>query len=155
MPLSKPSVNYHPLTNMRFLYLALFLFVNCQTTEVPTPKPAPPAVVAPAPSKPKPTVTKAYRGTASYYSIKTNGGTATASGQRLRNDAYTAAHRSLPFGTRVRVTNLKNGKSAVVGINDRGPFIRGRIIDVTIGVARHLGMTSAGVVPCKVEVLRK
>jgi rare lipoprotein A len=59
------------------------------------------------------------------------------------------------MGTRVRVTNLRNGKSAVVRINDRGPYIKDRIIDVTIGVARHLKMITAGVVPCKVEVLKK
>lgn len=149
---------------MRLLLTALpaIIITSCKTTEVPLREaPAVPITVAvapepkPAPPKPKPTVTRTYRGKASYYSIKTNGGTATASGQKLRNNAYTAAHRSLPFGTRVRVTNLKNGKSAVVRVNDRGPFIKGRTIDVTIGVARHLGMITAGVVPCKVEVLKK
>lgn len=140
--------------------LPAIIITSCQTTEVPL-REAPTAPIAvapepkPAPPKPKPTVTRTYRGKASYYSIKTNGGTATASGEKLRNNAYTAAHRSLPFGTRVRVTNLKNGKSAIVRINDRGPFIKGRIIDVTSGVARHLGMITAGVVPCKVEVLKK
>ena len=98
---------------------------------------------------------KVHHGKASYYSIKTNGGTATASGQRLSNSAHTAAHRNLPMVTRVRVTNLKNGKSQIVSINDRGPFIKGRIIDVTIGVGRKLGMIGPGVVPCKVEVMKK
>lgn len=92
-------------------------------------------------------------GKASWYSIRTNGGTRTASGQRLSNNAATAAHRSLPMGTMVRVTNLRNGRSQVVKITDRGPFIKGRIIDVTIGIAERLDMVNAGVVPCKVERL--
>ena len=95
------------------------------------------------------------RGKASWYSIKTNHGTATASGERLSNSAMTAAHKTLPMGTRVRVTNLRNGKSLILRINDRGPYIRGRIIDVTIGAAKKLGMLTAGVVPAKVEVLEK
>lgn len=93
------------------------------------------------------------RGKASWYSIRTNGGTRTASGERLRNDAPTAAHRYLPMGTMVKVTNLHNGTSETVRITDRGPFIRGRIIDVTIGTAERLGMVTAGVVPVEVETL--
>jgi len=71
-------------------------------------------------------------------------GQRTASGERFNPTEMTAAHRSLPFGTKVRVTNLRNGKSVVVRINDRGPFIRGRIIDVSRAAASHLGFTSAG-----------
>lgn len=59
------------------------------------------------------------------------------------------------MGTRVRVTNLKNGKSVIVRINDRGPYIKGRIIDVTIGMARKLDFVVDGVVPCKIEILAK
>lgn len=92
-------------------------------------------------------------GKASWYSIATNRGTKTASGQRLCNVSPTAAHKTLPLGTKVRVTNEKNGKSEIVTINDRGPYIRGRIIDVTIGVADRLGFRQNGVVPVKVEVL--
>lgn len=95
------------------------------------------------------------QGKASWYSIKTNYGTKTASGQRLCNNAPTAAHKTLPMGTKVRVINLKNNKSEVVTINDRGPFIKGRIIDVTIGTAEKLGFVKNGVVPVKVEVLSK
>lgn len=95
------------------------------------------------------------RGIASWYSIKTNYGTQTASGQRLRNDAATAAHKTLPLGTKVRVTNMRNGKSEVLTINDRGPYIKGRIIDVTIGCAERLGFVGRGIAPVKVEVLRR
>lgn len=95
------------------------------------------------------------RGLMSWYSVKTNGGTETASGERFKNEGLTAAHRKLSFGTRVRVTNLRNGKSEIVRITDRGPFIKKRIIDVSIGTARRLGFVDAGVVKCKVEVLKK
>jgi rare lipoprotein A len=100
-------------------------------------------------------VNTVQHGKASWYSIKTNYGTKTASGERLHNHASTAAHKTLPMGTMVRVTNMANGKSEVVRINDRGPYIRGRIIDVTVGCAERLGFYSRGVVPVKVEVLDK
>jgi len=80
-------------------------------------------------------------------------GNRTASGEVLRPGTYTAAHRSLPFGTRVRVTNLNNGRSAVVRINDRGPFSGGRIIDLAHGAASELGVTASGVAPVRLEVL--
>jgi len=98
-------------------------------------------------------ISKIEKGKASWYSIRCNGGTCTASGERLRNEAPTAAHKKLPMGTKVRVTNLVNGKSEIVTINDRGPYIRGRIIDVTIGVAKRLDFIRRGVVPVKLEVL--
>ena len=94
-------------------------------------------------------------GKASWYSIRTNRGTRTASGQRLSDHAATAAHKTLPMGTKVRVTNQSTGQSEVVTITDRGPYIRGRVIDVTIGVAERIGFAKRGVVPVKVEVLSK
>jgi rare lipoprotein A len=78
-------------------------------------------------------------GIASVYS--TESGSGTASGQKLNPEGLTAAHRTLPFGTKVRVTNKKNGQSVVVTINDRGPFVRGRVIDVTPAGARALGFS--------------
>ena len=98
-------------------------------------------------------VKSVQHGKASWYSIGTNRGTRTASGQRLCNNAATAAHKTRPMGTKVRVTNQSNGKSEIVTITDRGPYIRGRIIDVTIGTAERLGFRSRGVAPVKVEVL--
>jgi peptidoglycan lytic transglycosylase len=81
----------------------------------------------------------AESGVASVYS--TESGNRTASGQRLNPGALTAAHRSLPFGTKLRVFNSKNGRSVIVTINDRGPFVRGRVIDVTPAAARALGFS--------------
>jgi rare lipoprotein A len=94
-------------------------------------------------------------GKASYYSTNCNGGTRTASGQKLQNSGMTAAHKTLPMGTQVKITNLKNGKSEIVKITDRGPYIRGRIIDVTVGVADKLGFKKAGITDVKLEVVGK
>jgi len=80
-------------------------------------------------------------------------GNRTASGEVFRPGTFTAAHRTLPFGTKVRVTNLRNGRSAVVRINDRGPFHGSRVIDVAHGAARELGLTASGVAQVRLEVL--
>ncbi|WP_105370401.1 septal ring lytic transglycosylase RlpA family protein [Neorhizobium huautlense] len=79
-------------------------------------------------------------GHASWYALTSK----TASGERMNASLLTAAHRSLPFGTKVKVTNKRNGKSVVVRINDRGPFIRGRVIDVSKAAAKNIGMVSSG-----------
>jgi rare lipoprotein A len=82
-----------------------------------------------------------FSGVASFYGNES--GSKTASGQRFNQNAMTAAHRSLPFGTKLRVTH--GGRSVVVTINDRGPFIRGRVLDLSTGAARAVGLTGAGV----------
>ena len=79
-------------------------------------------------------------GKASWYAMTSM----TASGERASPNTMTAAHRKLPFGTKVRVTNLRNGRSVIVRINDRGPFIKGRVVDVTRIAARKLGFKNAG-----------
>lgn len=92
---------------------------------------------------------EAQTGMASYYKH----GRKTANGERFRPGGYTAAHRSLKFGTKVRVTNMRNGRSVVVRINDRGPFIRGRIIDLAYGAARAVGLHRSGVSRVSLKVL--
>jgi rare lipoprotein A len=92
----------------------------------------------------------AQSGIASVYAYA---GERTASGERAKPSGFTAAHRTLPFGTRVRVTNLRNGSSVVVRINDRGPFIRGRSIDLSASAARAIGMTDAGVARVRMHVI--
>ena len=82
-------------------------------------------------------------GTASWYALTSK----TASGERMNPNAMTAAHPTLRFGTKVRVTNKKNGRSVVVRINDRGPFTRGRIIDLSKGAAAKLGYINRGHTP--------
>jgi rare lipoprotein A len=79
-------------------------------------------------------------GSASWYALHSR----TASGERMNPEAMTAAHRTLPLGTRLRVVNKRNGKSVVVRVNDRGPFIRGRVLDLSKGAARQLGFIKAG-----------
>ena len=92
-------------------------------------------------------------GMASYYATKGDGyaGRRTASGERASSGALTAAHKSLPFGTMVRVTNSRNNRSVVVRINDRGPFVRGRVIDLTPAGARAIGMS--GLAPVSLAVV--
>jgi rare lipoprotein A len=91
-------------------------------------------------------------GLASYYG-SAHDGRRTASGERFDMHAMTAAHRTLPFGTRVRVTNLYNGRRAVVRINDRGPHHGKRIIDLSYAAARELGLVGAGVAKVRLEVV--
>jgi rare lipoprotein A len=81
-------------------------------------------------------------------------GALTANGERFNQYAYTAAHRSLPFGTQVRVTNLNNGRSVVVRINDRGPFTGGRVLDLSQGAAQVIGVIGSGVAPVRMDILR-
>ncbi len=91
-------------------------------------------------------------GEASYYHDALSGNP-TASGEPYDPDALTAAHRTLPLGTRVRVTNLHNGKSVEVLVNDRGPFIDGRVIDLSFAAARKIGMVRRGVADVHVHLL--
>ena len=92
---------------------------------------------------------RSFSGMASYYGNES--GSRTASGQRFNQNAMTAAHRSLPFGTKLRVTH--GGQSVIVTINDRGPFIRGRVLDLSTGAARAIGLTGAGVGRVTAEVV--
>ncbi len=92
------------------------------------------------------------KGKASYYADKLEG-RKTASGEIYYHHLKTAAHRTLPFGTMVRVTNLDNKKSVVVKINDRGPFIKGRIIDLSKSAAKEIGGVLKGIVEVKIEVI--
>jgi rare lipoprotein A (peptidoglycan hydrolase) len=95
------------------------------------------------------------RGTASWYGVPDGfHGRRTASGEIFNAYGLSAAHKSLPFGTRVRVTNLNNGRSVELRVTDRGPFVPGRIIDLSQGAAAKIGMISTGTAPVKVEILR-
>ena len=77
----------------------------------------------------------------------------TASGERYDHGKRTAAHKTLPFGTRVKVTNIKNNKTVVVKINDRGPFVTGRIIDLSKSAFSRIGNTASGILPVTLEVI--
>ena len=95
---------------------------------------------------------RVVQGSASWYGPGFYG-RRTASGETLQPGTHTAAHRTLPFGTKVRVTNLNNGRSVVVRINDRGPHRRNRVIDLAEGAASELMMMQAGEVPVRLELV--
>lgn len=99
------------------------------------------------------TLAYAMTGVASWYGPGFYGNL-TANGETYRPGTFTVAHRSLPFGTRVRITNLNNGRSAIARVNDRGPYVGGRIVDLGQGIASHLGVTSSGIADVRIEVLR-
>jgi rare lipoprotein A len=105
-------------------------------------------------TKPDTAAGTAYRetGKASFYGMKYQS-RRTASGEIFDQSAHTAAHRKLPFGTKVKVTNVKNGRSVIVRINDRGPFVRGRIIDLSRSAFSRIGNTNAGVIEVAIEVV--
>jgi rare lipoprotein A len=113
------------------------------------PPPSPPAVPAPRPEAPDGDV---ERGRVSMYGEDFAGKT-TANGDTFDPNGLTMAHRTLPFGTRVRVTNVENQRSVVVTVNDRGPFVAGRIADLSLGAARQIGMVARGVVDAILEVI--
>jgi len=126
---------------------------GCETTRavVTAPPPSPPAPRPSTPPASRPPVPD-EAGPASWYGRK-HQGQPTASGEAYDMYALTAAHPSLPLGTRVRVTNLTNGRSVEVRVNDRGPIVPDRIIDLSYQAAKILDAVSPGVVPVKVRVL--
>jgi rare lipoprotein A len=93
--------------------------------------------------------TKTFSGKAAWYGNHYKG--RTASGQIYDGAKFTAAHKTLPFGTRLRVTDIRTGRHVVVVVNDRGPFTPGRVIDLSLAAATSLGMTARGVIPVSVE----
>lgn len=120
--------------------------------EVQPLSPATPALPIATPTS-EPRVRSVSRGQASWYGPGFFGNR-TANGEVFRPGTLTAAHRTLPFGTLVRVTNLWNGRTAVVRINDRGPFHGNRVIDLAHGAAHELGLVASGVASVKLEVLQ-
>ena len=122
--------------------------------EIKPPVDATPVAVLPEPKLTLvPDVVRVITGEASWYGPGFYGNY-TANGEIYRQGTMTAAHRTLPFGTKVRVTNLRNGRTAVIRINDRGPFVDHRVIDLGHGAASSLGLISSGITQVKLEVLR-
>jgi rare lipoprotein A len=111
------------------------------------PQPAPPVVAAPKSKK----AGHRLSGLASFYRLT---GYKTANGETFDPNLLTAAHRTLPFGTKLRVTNVKTGKSVVVRVNDRGPFIPGRELDLSYSAAESLGMVEQGVSKVQISVVQ-
>ena len=137
-----------PRRNSAFLFhlctagiIAVFTLIGCAPSLTMAKGPGKAASIGPR------------EGVASYYGKKFQG-RRTASGERFDMHKYTAAHRTLPFGTRVKVTNVSNGKSVVVRINDRGPFKRGRIIDISYVAARAIGIVGKGSGRVRIEIVK-
>ena len=126
------------------LFMILLSFWGCAPKRRAALPPPPPAIIPPK--------RKVQYGWASWYGRKFHG-RRTASGQVYNMYDLTAAHRTLPLGTKVMVTHMRNGRSVAVTINDRGPFVKGRIIDLSYAAARILGMVEEGVAWVRVEVL--
>lgn len=125
---------------------------GCATqTPPPTVPPAPPPTTAPQSVAPQPFFTQS--GIASFYGADHEGKT-TADGETFDPHGFTAAHRTLAFGTVIRVTNLDNGRTVKVVINDRGPHIKGRIIDLSSAAAQALGIIKDGITRVKLQAFR-
>jgi rare lipoprotein A len=133
-------------TRLPLLFLLTSL-AGC-ATQIPPPATPPPPVQPP--SAPGPSFTQT--GLASFYGHAHNGKTS-ANGDSFNLEGFTAAHRTLPFGTRVRVTNLENGRTVTVTITDRGPYVRGRIVDISLAAARALDMQDKGVTRVRLDAL--
>ncbi len=150
----------HALAATALLALTSLAAVHAQTAAPAAAKPAAaaaPAVAAPAPAAaPAAAVTAATadvsEGKLAHYGRKF-AGRKTASGERFNPSAMTMAHKSLPFGTKVKVTNLANKRSVVVRVNDRGPSTPDRVGDLSTGAAKKIGATKAGVINAKLEVV--
>ena len=140
-----------PTARSAALTFALTLALAASAQAQPVTAPAEPAA-AMAPAVAPATTTDSADGKVAYYGHKF-AGRKTASGQRFNPNAMTMAHKTLPFGTKVKVTNVANGKSVVVRVNDRGPSTPDRVGDLTVAAARKIGMVRAGVVQAKLEVV--
>jgi rare lipoprotein A len=135
-------------TTLTFALTAVLCGCAAPRQAPPPPAPPAPAPVVSAPAPDAPTFTQ--QGRASWYG-QFHQGQKTASGEPYDMNAMTAAHRSLPFGSVVRVTEIKSGKSVKVRINDRGPRIKNRVIDLSAGAARQLGISDHGVAQVRIE----
>ncbi|GAB6386795.1 septal ring lytic transglycosylase RlpA family protein [Stutzerimonas marianensis] len=130
-------------------WIAISLFAALAGCATPPPKEPPTG------TEPRPVTEQGEAigsGKASFYAQQHHG-KLTANGERFDQGALTAAHRTLPFGTRVRVVNARNGKSVVVRINDRGPYVRGRVIDLSKAAFQRIASTRAGVIRVRLERL--
>jgi len=135
------------------LVLAIALAIGCVPALARAQAPAQPSAPAPASGAALTgAVGETQTGLAAYYSHRLNG-RRTASGERFNNGALTTAHPSLPYGTKVRITNVKNNKSVVLRVNDRGPTQPGRIVDVSRAAAQRLGFVRSGLTEVKLEVV--
>ncbi len=151
---TRPTPGLADLRALGLAVLCVLIVSGCATPPALITDPAPSrragdTAALPAIFSPKPVSTQT--GKASFYWKPQK----TASGERFKPTDMTAAHKSLPMHSVVRVVNLRNNKSVIVRINDRGPYVRGRIIDLSKAAAQEIKMVNSGVVPVRLEVLKK
>ena len=148
--MARPAVPAPALESPEPVQPSQSVAIRQQESEAPALEaPTPPTAPAPTPRRFK----LAGTGEASWYGPGFFGNR-TANGEVFRPGTMTAAHRTLPFGTKVKVTNLRNGRSAIVRINDRGPFHGNRVIDLAHGAAQNLGLVASGVAQVRLEVVQ-
>ena len=139
-----------------WLFLTVVVLAGCATGRVTAATPPPRVATPPRQAPPRPPAPRPdggeLTGQASWYG-RQHHGKKTASGETYDMHKLTAAHRSLPMGTRVRVTNVENGRTVEVRINDRGPYVRERMLDLSYAAAQRLGAVGDGVIPVSVKVL--
>ena len=144
----------NPAGRRCLLALGFLLMAGCSTLHR-TPRESHPGTTAASKSPPTAGIPLALMNVSFYGKGDGLDGKRTASGEIFRKDGFTAAHRTLPFGTLLQVTNPRNGKQIVVRINDRGPFITGRDLDISWGAAQAIDLIKVGVAECEVEILRE
>ncbi|MEE4209172.1 MAG: septal ring lytic transglycosylase RlpA family protein [Parvularcula sp.] len=142
------------MKTFQVLPAAVLLGVVTACSTAKAPDTAPVASIPPAGTSAGKAATKAktLQGIASFYAASLDGNR-TANGETYDHGALTAAHKTLPFGTKLKVTNLENGKSVIVTVNDRGPYAKGRILDLSGAAARALGMIETGTARIRAEIL--
>ena len=145
MSMLHTPMRFPPAPTLIFVSAVILLMTGCASL-VPSPSPGV-ALYDPVPKS-------IETGKASYYGGRWIG-RLTANGERYHSGDCTAAHKRLPFNTMVRVTNLRNNKSVIVRINNRGPYAKGRILDLSIVAAKKIEMIGDGIVPVRAEVLKK
>jgi rare lipoprotein A len=142
--------HYRHLWHILYLPLVLVACTPHQSIAVAAPQPRPVVAAPDLDDEPEPVFEQV--GKASWYG-RHHQGKLTASGERFDMNELTAAHRSLPLDTRAKVTNLANGRSVEVTVNDRGPYVKGRVIDLSARAARELGLKKQGVGRVRIEVM--
>lgn len=145
-------MNTTKLAVLALIGLAMIEFSIAQPLSAAVTTKAPKAKIASEKSTPTRAVKSSMQGVAAFYADKFEG-KKTSSGQIFRQDQMTAAHKTLPLGTKVRVTNLRNNRSVEVCINDRGPWVKNRVIDLSSSAARQVGMLRAGTAMVKLEII--
>ncbi len=150
--MSTHQLNFENFAVVLCVFFGFFLLGCASTPRFTKSRTDEPSISSTKDIQPPPNAKQSYEGIASYYATDFHG-KKTANGETFDMHKFTAAHRSFPFGTKVKVTNLENGKSVIVRVNDRGPFKLERIMDLSYGAAEALDMIATGTAKVKLDVV--